>query len=512
MAERSQRRSVARRCAVVLAGVLLTLTGCGVVPAYGTKAGGGVVPRHIIVATTDPPGRPASDDVKEFAHAIDKLSDGAISVEILWQAHTRVTSIEDPHAYETVGKMVRSGKVELALLPDFVWAEQGATRLAALKAPFLVTSDALVTAIATSALSGPMLDELSRFGVHGLALLPETLRHPVGFGGPLRTLADIHGQSLRSVDPYARRLFDTLGAHGVAIDGNGFAAAVSQGLVQGADSAFAQFASLPTTGTFTGNVTYFPKVNVLAASNGWFDRLDPGTRAIIESAARDTLHYVVRTNPSDAESARRYCAEGGSVVVADSDSVGAIEQAAAPIRAALERNAQTRATIDGIRNLKDGLPPAADQVAACGPAPDAGDTSASAPGPDDTSASPQSPFPQGTYRMEITKEAFLAAGVDEATAIDHAGIWTITFRDGKYLDPGCPGSTYTVQGGRVSVVLGTQGPGCGGAAGAELFSARWSYNNGILRFLEVRGGSGGGTVWQALGETLWGSQPWQRIG
>ena len=130
MAERSQRRSVARRCAVVLAGVLLTLTGCGMVPAYGTKAGGGVVPRHIVVATTDPPGRPASDDVKEFAHAIDKLSDGAISVEILWQAHTRVTSIEDPHAYETVGKMVRSGKVELALVPEFVWAEQGAARLA----------------------------------------------------------------------------------------------------------------------------------------------------------------------------------------------------------------------------------------------------------------------------------------------------------------------------------------------------------------------------------------------
>ena len=504
--EEANRRGI-RRLALVLSCILLTLGACSMVPGYGTKAGGGIVPLHITLATGDPPGRPASDDVIEFGRALEKLSGGSISVDVRWQAYEKVTGLDDPHASETVGKMVRDGTTELALVPDFVWIDRGAARMAALKTPFLVTTQSLMNTIATSAISGPMLGELSSFGVHGLALLPETLRHPVGFGHALLGVSDFHGQSLRSIDPLARRLFDQLGGHGVAVDGSGFGVAVSQGRIQGADSAFAQFTSLPATGIFTGDVAYFPKVNILVANQAWFSHLDTRMKAVVESAARTTLRYVIRTNPSDAESARRYCAAGGTVAIAGWDAVDAIAQAAAPIETTLRRDSVTRESIDDIIAMKDGSSPAEDLVKACGPRADTPDAEPPVP----SASGDSSAFPDGTYRMKITKDAFIAAGIDEATAINHAGVWTITFRDGKYLDPGCPGSTYTVHDGRVSIVLGPRGPGCGTAAGGELFNARWTYRNGILRFLDVRGGAEG-PAWQRFHEILWGSRPWQRIG
>ena len=111
-------------------------------------------------------------------------------------------------------------------------------------------------------------------------------------------------------------------------------------------------------------------------------------------------------------------------------------------------------------------------------------------------------FPAGAYRADITEGFLLKAGVDGPSAYDNAGIWTLTFEKGEfnagYTSPdgkaeppdNCPGSTYSVEGSRVTVRLGQGGPGCGSAAGQVLFSASWTVQGDQLRFQEVRWGTG----------------------
>ena len=492
------------RWLVAIAVALVVLGGCSATAE--TKAGG-AEPVTLRLAIGDPPGRPASDDVEEFARQVDELSGGSLRVDIVWEAHEQVVPEDDPNPGRALVRMLEDGKAEVGLVPDGSWTEFGVTSLRALKAPFLVTSEALAEAIATGELAQEMLAGLDDAGVVGLALLPETLRHPIAFEQAFLTSSDFHGAVLRTLDPDTDMLLHALRAEGKSLNGAGFGQAVAADEVDGADSAFAQFASLPALGTFTANITFATKFNVLVASADAFERLSPEHQTILGDAAEDTLDYVLETNPTDAQSAQEYCARGGTVAVANEADVAAIERAARPIYRDLERDGTTRAMIGRIRDMKQQLDSPSPEVAACDSlfqTPPPG-TPSSGPTPEDNLV-----FPEGIYRMEMPAEFLVAAGIDRSTANDHAGIWTLHFADGQFLDPGCPNSRYSVTGRRVSVVLG-QGPSCGSAAGGELFSAEWTVEGDMLRFTNVRSGIDG-PAWQLLHETLWGGQPWVKIG
>jgi TRAP-type C4-dicarboxylate transport system substrate-binding protein len=483
---------------------LAVLGGCSELTE--TKAGG-TEPVTLRLATSDSPGRPASDDVEEFARQVDDLSGGVLRVEILWEAHEQVVSENDPYPFRALVRMLQDGKAEVALIPNGFLTEFGVTSLRALKAPFLVTSEALAEAIATSELAQEMLAGLDDAGMVGFALLPETMRHPVGFEQAFQALSDFDGAVLRTLDSDTDVLLRALGADGIALNGGGFGQAVAAGEVDGADSAFAQFASLPTLGTFTANITFSTKFNVLVAAANTFDRLSPEHQTILADAAEGTLDYVLETNPTDAQSAQEYCARGGSVIHATDAAVDAIERAGLPVYRDLEQDGTTRATIERIRDLKRQLDSSSPEVAACEARVQTSPPGSPKPEPDseDTLA-----FPEGIYRMEMTAEFLVAAGIDRSTANEHAGTWTLHFEDGNFLDPGCPGSTYSVTGKRVSIVLGPQGSSCGSAAGGELFSAEWTLEGDVLRFTDVH--SGEGPAWQVFHETLWGGKPWVKIG
>jgi hypothetical protein len=123
------------------------------------------------------------------------------------------------------------------------------------------------------------------------------------------------------------------------------------------------------------------------------------------------------------------------------------------------------------------------------------------------SSQPSAPaeFPEGTYRNEMSIESLLDAKIDESTAHNHAGLWTLTFEDGVFSDGSCAG-TYSVSGDRVTATLG-DGPDCGSAAGEVLFSAGWQLSGDSLMFTDVRSGHGS----ERLIETLFGSEPFTRV-
>jgi TRAP-type C4-dicarboxylate transport system substrate-binding protein len=207
----------------------------------------------------------------------------------------------------------------------------GVTSFDALHAPFLVDDLGLLGEIAGSDLGAKMLEGLAPADLEGLAIWPESLRHPVSFAQPLVTAADFRGAKLRV--PSSAISFAVAQAIGVQrVDPPDWSAAVAAGEMEGAESAFVWADGLPMYGTFTANVTFYPKANVVAANADVFDSLSDDQQDVLRRAATATLGYVIETNASERDLADQYCANGGSVVLADAADVAELVGLAEPTR------------------------------------------------------------------------------------------------------------------------------------------------------------------------------------
>ena len=130
----------------------------------------------------------------------------------------------------TIAGLVQSGKLAAALIPARAWDELGVTSLQALQAPFLVSTEELLEQIVQGEPAEEMLAGLDKAGVVGLALLPEGLRHPVGFARPLLTLEDFAGAKIRApLSNASYRLLEALAAKPVELCCVEFSQAVAAG-------------------------------------------------------------------------------------------------------------------------------------------------------------------------------------------------------------------------------------------------------------------------------------------
>ena len=120
-------------------------------------------------------------------------------MDIVWNGAVEYFGAFGPGADQKVAGLVQNGELDLALIPARAWDELGVTSLQALQAPFLVSNEDLVEQVVQSELAGELLAGLDQAGVVGLALLPEGLRHPVGFEHPLLRLEDFSGATIRSL-------------------------------------------------------------------------------------------------------------------------------------------------------------------------------------------------------------------------------------------------------------------------------------------------------------------------
>lgn len=490
--------------AVALCTIALGLSACSEVAA--DRSGGGVATETVVLAYADAEGSPAGLAAADFAERLADESGGHLVAEPSPRAHLG-DDADDPEAfnnypgipYDEVRRQLTEGEVELALVPDFSWLVAGAPGIGALKVPFVIDSDALMLAIADE-LGAESTAGVRELGAEPLALLPESIRHPVGFGTPLQTLADYDDRRIRITDPALSGVLTDLGAEPLRLERE-FPKSVADGSVTGAESAFAQTATLPATGIFTADVALGAKFNVLAATGRWYDALSDQQREWIAAAAHATLTATIDGHRSDAELGAAYCDAGGWVVHAGE----AVRADFAARRDSAIRDAEddpdSGPLLARILALSDDVE-ARSPAGSCTPETSTFDP----PLPGSATAL----FPEGTYRATLTVEDFTSVGVDLATARNHAEVWTLTFRDGVLWDMGCEVSTYTASGGRVSVMLGTSGGGCGDIPGKELFNARWTLIGDDLRFTDF-GPTPMGPAWQTFNETLWGAHDWVRV-
>ena len=470
------------------AAAALMVTGCSGFSSGGDKSGGEATPVTLRLGTIEGAGAPYADEVEMFASAVETLSEGSIDVEIAWEVPGQYTGESD----RTMARMVRDGEFDLAVVPTRVWDQLDVDSFQALQAPFVVDNLGLLNQIAGSDVATEMLAGLDSIGVTGLAVWPESLRHPIGFAGPLLTAADFRGAQMRvPTSDISIGLAQALGVEPVD-NPEDWTVAVAAGELDGAESAFVWGLDLPALGTFTGNITFYPKANTIVANEGVFDELSDDRQDVLRQAATDALAYVVETNGSEHDLALEYCAAGGRVALAEDRDVAELVELAAPVITDLEQDAQTKGLIDAIHVIDEESPSdPADLAEACEPEADEA--------PVATVASPDAEaFPDGVYRAEIEDPPF-APGMTLVT--------TMTFIDGAWTthdDGGDCAGTYVVESGRIRISMSTDvALACGNPPGEEFLSAAWTFEDDELRFIDIDSDP------NAL--YAFGNQPWTQI-
>ena len=398
-------RHIAFLAAVLLACVLGACSG----DDESTKAGGSEGPVTLRIGTDDVPGKPASDQIEEFARRVERLSDGSIRIKPVWHA-----AGDGPGWDRRVARMVTSGELDMGLIPTRSWDTASVKSLRALNAPFLITSDELVAEVVSGELADELMSGLDEAGVVGLALIPEGLRHPFGLKRPLLGPYDYDGKTIRAASDSrtVAAVFKSLGATVNDEEPN-----------QDVHAAMESSYLLEPPGTATGNVTFYPKVNSLVVNQDAFDGLDEGQGETLEQAATQTREWAIEETPSDAELARTFCERGSSLALASEADIAALARATQPVTAELERDPQTRAIIEAIRGLKRDV-----AVSATTPEP-----CAKAGGGAGAGADKDISQLDGVYRWETTDEHLRQAGVtDPGKIAENHGITTQTMKRGEY--------------------------------------------------------------------------------
>ena len=437
-------------------------TGAANAPGDRTAAGGGQMPASTSrtpVVLTDPPvtlrlavsddrGKPIELAVDKFVADVAAASGGNITISPTFDAGK-----DTDEGFELgVADLVQRDGADLAIVAARAWDLAGITSLQALQAPYLIDNDALALAVAQGDIARRSLDEMGH-GVIGLTMWPEGLRHLFTFPNcpkDFRTPAGVKGATiLWAASGVARELMRSLGTVEYVEDDRHLDAAACR--LQGQETGFDQLRAMAMRDAIgIGNVTLFPKYQVLVASQASFDHLSAGQRQILLDAAAGVQADVIAGHQTDAALAVAWCAQGGSVVVASEQQLQAFVLAADPIYTRLEADPLTRQLIADIRALKTVTPVPAGTVAtpciggnAFVPAP----TSATSDGVGFSADVP----PNGTFRAELTFDGLVAQGATEEWARMNSGVWTWSFLEGKYhyieqAGNRCDGTYRTVDG------------------------------------------------------------------
>jgi TRAP-type C4-dicarboxylate transport system substrate-binding protein len=393
---------------------LLILVFLFVVTACAPQSEGGTLTLRL--AISDEQGYPSEPIALEFIDQVNKLSNGEITIKPVWNAGKKTKA-----GFETgVIQLVREGKADFGLAASRAWDTADIKSFQALQAPFLIDNDALAEAVATSEVATRMLDSLSKYSIVGLMLWPEDLRHPFStlLEKPILSPADFVGRNIRvPKSVISEKLVAALGATPM----------LGEGGYEGAESGLRQARSLSGTPTATGNVTFFPKYQVLFANEAAFDKLSEAQRAIIREAAAAAQKKAIAEHPSEVEAAKAWCSDVGAVVLASDEQLAEFKKAAQPVFDWIEQDSHNADLIAAIRELK-AKTPSSPAVQTC-----ESELAHQIPTPDASAQTWSEGLPpNGVWQVKLTNDDVIKMSVSKAKAPDWSGVFTFTFQDGVF--------------------------------------------------------------------------------
>ena len=306
----------------------------------------------IRVASVEAADKPEGKAITTFASELEKRTGGSVTVLPIFE-----TSEGDGVNIDGV----QTGLIDMAVVQARAWDAYDVTTMQALQTPFLLTSEDAAVAATTGDLATRLTAGLDDQDVVPLTMWPIDLRHFVSFDKPFLEPKDIAGHQIRIIGSTINEdVVKALGGTPVGEYEDG---------VAGGESAFDRAYSLPEPGTFTGNVTLYPKVVMLFISKSSFDALSPEQQKAMREAADATREAQVKDIVPDAEQAKSYCKnDGGSVALASAKQVEAFQTALAPVEATITADPTSKALVDDLRTLVGGLPAPAALTEACSPA------------------------------------------------------------------------------------------------------------------------------------------------
>lgn len=451
---------------------MLAALACAGCSGSADKAGGPARPVVLRLGVLDEQGAAEyRTGAEEFADRVTRLSD-KVRIHVVYAA-----AGDRADAEVELARMVRDGRIDLAVVGARSWEELGVDSFRALQTPFLVTSDGLMDAIATSPLARDMLDGLEPVGITGLALLPESPNHPIGLRRALASLADFAGARLvQSPSQTTDAVMRALGAKPVALDVRLTSQAIASRTVDGI------VAGLLWTGggVATANVTPFPELNTLVANEDVLRRLGEDQRQALRSAGAWLLRFYIANRPREQRALDIRCRSGRPTVIATPREVAELVRATRPVYNELLKDEVTRSFIARIRALERSLPTRPPLVVPRG----------CAPRPTPSPAAGRSPSElNGTYRWVL----------EDTSISPPSGVVTMTLRDGSWrieTDEADTG-TYTIHGNRI------------------VFD--WPRVGYTMTFTFRRDGNGTLHLTPALpmdggDQTVYSSRPWRYIG
>jgi TRAP-type C4-dicarboxylate transport system substrate-binding protein len=443
-----------------------------------------------LAVADDGAARPSYSVVQAFAQAASQLSGGAITVEPTFDAAGSTFEVG-------TAKLLLGGAFDLAVVAGRSWDQVGVDSFRALQAPFLIDDDALAEAVADSDTARVLLDSLDAYGLIGLELWPEDLRHPAAYPGctaPLVTPDGFAGVDVRVPAPsgVTYDLLEALGAHPSTGEWDG------ECTLQATESGLRQGASLPSATTFTGDVTFYPKFQVLAANAAVFERLSDAQQQVIRDAAAAAQDVAIETHPSEAQAAEEWCAQGGQVVLAGPGGITAFQAAAQPVLDQLAQDPVAAEALAAISALKETVEPAPGAIA-CG-------AEAVPEGPIEAATGP-TPI-DGTYVTHVSFEDLSSSPLlyDQGEVND--GNWgdlTFVFDSGTF--------SYTQANPRQSFAYETTGPynvdgdvltfyDPSACCPPQPFSYHWSLDGDTLTLERIQ---------ELTGPTTYIVKPWTRL-
>jgi TRAP-type C4-dicarboxylate transport system substrate-binding protein len=397
---------VKARAAVAAAAVAVVGAACG--GSGGDKAGGAADGEAVVLtlAFRDP-----TYAAEEYAAAVERLSEGTIRIELRSGWRDGETDYE-----RTTLEDVRRGKVDLADVGVRVWDTLGVTSLRVLVAPFLIDSLALERQVLETPLPSRMLTGVDDAGVVGLAVLPGSLRRPVGISRALAAPKDFEGARI-GIRPgaLAEAALRAVGASAEAYaPGTVFLAGLD-----GAEfdvTSIADNRSNERTRALTSNVVLWPRFETVVMNRVAFEALTPTQQDVLRRAGREALGpRVARLEQGEQTALAGLCRRGRlPLVTASAADVAALRRAMRPVYDELKRDPVARELIAEIARLRgERAPPLR-----C-PQADRADAARRV---------------EGVWESAASREELLATRAPQAE-LDRAraGRWTLELHDGLFV-------------------------------------------------------------------------------
>jgi TRAP-type transport system periplasmic protein len=406
--------------AAITAAAVLVCAGCA--EASTDKSGGSGGSQVLVMASNDV--LLSAPAVNHFVEQVATLSEGRLSVRVE----------PDWKAADNEGRLISdvgAGEADLGWAGTRAFDTVGIDAFRPLHAPFLINSYAAEVAVVQDPMGVELLNSLQPKGLTGLALAADELRIPAAADGPLLSPSDFKGKLIRTVASEAQA--DGLKALGAKptsepptegeLDG--------QEIMWWAYEAQGLYGSLPF---ITQNAVLWPRTVAIFANSKKLAALDEESQSLIRQAAAEATSWsTIHASDQESKEIAHVCQYGARIATATPDQLSALRQAAEPLYATLRNDVAQAKTLSRIESLVESAEPQKLTPLPEGCAYQPGDEKRLATATKPLSGPGQTgDLPHGTYRYTISRESLLDAGLDEQNADLNAGVWTWTFRSGRW--------------------------------------------------------------------------------